>query len=312
MLEIKCQDISVRCCSAVLENGVRTLSADQERALDIIIRTFENQVKDVETQITSDTDRFHTTLCRLNIQMFHMYKNPTVSNSGSLARLLATACTVIDTVAELGKKQGSLPATPLHLFSSLMLATFTLLRILKSTVSRDLDAERAKTSLFLGINLAKQISTDTNDGAAKCVTILNQLWNSSKAFKKPDGTDAPLRIRSRLLLSPVLDAVWWWRDEFDAQYKAFMPSHNEPSDGNVLFNDARLLPQLTSESGADPSRDNPGVSSHNHSTILSERQEPLHLDDQFLANFEWSLGDDGLFAPTEPYGAMWPSTTNII
>lgn len=293
MLEIKCQEISVRCCSAVLENGVRTLSADQERALDIIIRTYENQVKDVETQVISDTDRFHTTLCRLNIQMFHLYKNHTASHNSCLAKLLATACTVIDCVAERGKRPGSLPATPLYVFSSLMLASFILLRILKSSASRDLDAERAKSSLFLAINIAKQISTDSNDSAAKCVMILNQLWNSSKAFKKSDGTDTPLRIRSRLLLSPVLDAVWWWRDEFDSQYKPLVPPHSEPSDGS------------------DSSRDNSGVSSNN-STIPSERQEPLHVDEQFLADFEWALGDDGLFAPTEPYGAMWPSSTNII
>lgn len=251
MLEIKCQEISVRCCSAVLENGVRTLSADQERALDIIIRTYENQVKDVETQVISgmyfstsgaggadrilDTDRFHTTLCRLNIQMFHLYKNHTASHNSCLAKLLATACTVIDCVAERGKRPGSLPATPLYVFSSLMLASFILLRILKSSASRDLDAERAKSSLFLAINIAKQISTDSNDSAAKCVMILNQLWNSSKAFKKSDGTDTPLRIRSRLLLSPVLDAVWWWRDEFDSQYRPLVPPHSEPSDGSVFI-----------------------------------------------------------------------------
>lgn len=60
------------------------------------------------------------------------------------------------------------------------------------------------------------MTVGSNDMAAKMVLVLNQLWNSSKAFRKPDGVESTaLRIRSRLVVSPVVDAVWWWRDEFD-------------------------------------------------------------------------------------------------
>jgi hypothetical protein len=31
-----------------------------------------------------------------------------------------------------------------------------------------------------------------------------------------------LRIRSRLILSQILDAVWWWRDEYDPNVRAKM------------------------------------------------------------------------------------------
>lgn len=40
---------------------------------------------------------------------------------------------------------------------------------------------------------------------------------------------------------------------------------------------------------------------------LMERHEPVLFDDQFLADFEWALGDDGLYPPTEPYGSGWSS-----
>jgi hypothetical protein len=40
---------------------------------------------------------------------------------------------------------------------------------------------------------------------------------------------------------------------------------------------------------------------------LTERQEPVLFDDQFLADFDWALADDGLFSSTEPYGSGWSS-----
>ena len=52
VLERKCQELVARCSAAVLEIGVRTMSLEQERALDILLRTFENHVTDLETQIS--------------------------------------------------------------------------------------------------------------------------------------------------------------------------------------------------------------------------------------------------------------------
>lgn len=76
------------------------------------------------------------------------------------------------------------------------------------------------------------MSVESNDSPAKAVIILNQLWNSSKAFRKADGSEyTALRIRSRLVLSPVLDAVWWWRDEFDPLARALNSTQGEQTEG---------------------------------------------------------------------------------
>lgn len=56
--------------------------------------------------------------------------------------------------------------------------------------------------------------------------------------------------------------------------------------------------------GIDTHRDNTGAVV-NAPIGLMERHEPVLFDDQFLADFEWALGDDGLFPPTEPYGSDW-------
>lgn len=53
VLKVRCHETVARCSAAVLENGVRNMSVDQERALDILIRNFEGQINDLDTQASS-------------------------------------------------------------------------------------------------------------------------------------------------------------------------------------------------------------------------------------------------------------------
>jgi hypothetical protein len=82
--------------------------------------------------------------------------------------------------------------------------------------------ENAKEAFFLGVNIMKRLSSENNDGPTRIAQILTQLWNSEKAFKNPDGTEhMALRIRTRLAMSAVFDAIWWWREEFGGQQGAY-------------------------------------------------------------------------------------------
>lgn len=47
-LKLRCQEVIAKCSEAVTENGLRSMSLDQERALDILLRTYEGQVDDLE------------------------------------------------------------------------------------------------------------------------------------------------------------------------------------------------------------------------------------------------------------------------
>ncbi|EAW14386.1 Zn(II)2Cys6 transcription factor [Aspergillus clavatus NRRL 1] len=329
VLKVKCLDLITRCSAAVVENGVRAMTLDQERSLDIIIRTYESQIADLESQFTSADDKLSTALGRLSIQVFHFFKTQTISSTGCLARVLTTACRVIDCIEALGQKMNCLTATPIQINFGLLLASVSLLRILKGPASYNLDLDRARLSFFAGIGLAKEMSVEPNDTAAKTVLILNQLWNSTKAFRKSDGSEyTALRIRSRLVLSPVLDAVWWWRDEFDNQYRALFLSPGETTEGTELIDNLFFAPphshpptfpthplvlslpfQLSL--GVEIHRDNPGAIINTVAGAL-ERQEPVCFDDQFLADFEWALGEDALFPPTESYNSTWPSSGAIV
>lgn len=173
--------------------------------------------------------------------------------------------------------------TPVQINFGLLLASVSLLRILKLYTSCDLDLERARASFFAGINLAKEMSVQQNDSAAKAVFILNHLWNSTKAYRKPDGSAyTSLRVRGRLVLSPVLDAVWWWRDENEPQYRTMYLVQGEAADG--------------AESNRDPS--NAAASAI---VNCADRQDSARADDHFLADFEWALCEDESFLSSGPY-----------
>lgn len=167
--------------------------------------------------------------------MLHFFKNQTLSSTGCVQRLLCTACSVIESVQDLSRTTLNLATAPLELYFALLLASVALLRILKGPSLPGLDLERARSRFFIAINLLKQMSVQNNDAAAKTVIVLNQLWNSTRAFRKSDGNEFPtLRIRSRLMLSPVVDAVWWWREEHDPQCRPGVPSQGNAPDGMFL------------------------------------------------------------------------------
>lgn len=50
VLKLRCLELIAKCSEAAMENGMRSMSLDQERALDIILRTYEGQVNDLELQ----------------------------------------------------------------------------------------------------------------------------------------------------------------------------------------------------------------------------------------------------------------------
>lgn len=312
--KLRCQEVVGKCSGEVLENGVRAMSLDQELALDILLRKYEGEVDDIALQAVvglsliwipsnslstnaclflTDDEKYHLLLCRMAIQSFHFYKNQTLVSSGCLPRLIVTACNLIDYIQGLADRMGSLFMAPVQISFGLLLASMSLLRILKSDyASSGLDTSRAQASFFATINLAKQMSTDRSDTAAKMITVLNQLWISSKAFRKPDGSEyTALRIRSRLILSQILDAVRWWRDEYDPNVRAKMQG-TESVDGPCRINMPPGIEAGRAIMGTDPTLDARGIL-----PSAGPLQGEFQINEDYLTNFEWLSDEIFSFPP---------------
>jgi hypothetical protein len=205
---------------------------------------------------------------------------------------------------------GFLSMAPVQIGFGLLLASMSLLRILKSkTASSGLETSRARASFFTAINLAKQMSTDRTDTMAKAITVLTQLWNSSKAFRKTDGSEYfALRIRSRLVLSQIIDAVWWWRDEFEPHTSGKVRGI-ETGDGGV-YSRTNATSGANSGSvlvGTDQTREPPGSILQN----ISPPQEQFMMDEDFFAKFEWAISEEE-FLSLGNFSADWSSTNNLL
>ncbi|KAJ5732403.1 hypothetical protein N7493_003884 [Penicillium malachiteum] len=304
-LKLRSQELIGRCCEAVLENGLRTMSLEQERSLDILLRTYETQVDELELEAVTDDERFTIFLCRMAVQSFHFYKTQTLVSSACFPRVLITACNLIDYIQSLIDRVQSLSMAPSQMQFAVLLASCSLMRILKSpSASHGLETIRARASLFTAINLAKQMSVDSADLPSKTVTILNALWNSTKAFRKADGSEFnALRIRGRLVVGTVIDTIWWWRDEYDPPTR--MRSVIEPINGTVYC-------QSRSYAAADSGHVGVGLDSIQQDSVgAALSQDAFLLDEQFLADFEWALGDDSLFS-LDAMPNTWPVANNML
>lgn len=177
-----------------------------------------------------------------------------------------------------------------------MVPSHVLLRMLKTSFSRYIDVERARSALFLGISLHKKMSVQNDDVPARNGVALTQLWNSTRVFKRVNGTEAlALRIRSRLTGSVVLDGVVWWREEFGGYLGVYPPPLCDHRNGtsNVEF-DSHLLTTRTEESSRNDIINGPLTTALPGSamTPVIKPDYSTFMDDPMLTEFGWPVSDD--------------------
>ena len=55
--ELKLQDVVTRCCIAVAQSGLRTMTLEQERSLDTLLSIFQAQITSVGMEYNSGASR---------------------------------------------------------------------------------------------------------------------------------------------------------------------------------------------------------------------------------------------------------------
>ncbi|KAJ9605015.1 hypothetical protein H2200_010404 [Cladophialophora chaetospira] len=279
--DLKLQDVVTRCCIAVAQNGLRMMTREQESSLDTLLNVFQAQVSSVGMDATSELAQLYVQVATLVVQAFALWKSPTAQDPTTLYDLSVSCCRVLESLEGL-EKDGhvKLSGAGSHFVSCVMVPSHILLRLLKTSFSRYIDIERAKTALFLGISLHKRMSVQNDDTPARNGVALTQLWNSARVFKRANGTESvALRIRSRLTTSVILDGVVWWREEFGGYMGVYPPPlgdhRNEESSRDDAVNGSTTitLPDSTMTPTIKP----------DYSTFM---------DDPMLAEFGWPVSDD--------------------
>ncbi|RDW74523.1 fungal specific transcription factor domain-containing protein [Aspergillus mulundensis] len=242
---MKAQEVVTQCGAAVAEYGVLTLSAADEGGLDLLLKSYEQRINDLHVDSTTWMARFDILVACLSVQGIHFLKNHTLYADNRLGKLVTAACAVIDAVEDMAHELPSLAVCPSQGWFGLLLGGAILLRIIKGHDTDVVDFAKARNYFMKSLNLAKLMVVHNADMPSKVVAVLSHLYNSTKAFRKPDGSVMiNLRIRSRLALCPIIDAMWWFKDEFDpplpsasVEENTETPAASEAGSANHLYDD---------------------------------------------------------------------------
>lgn len=175
-------------------------------------------------------DKLYLSICRLHLQTMHFYEASEQLDPASLVQLDITSCETINLMHNLDASSALISSSTFYLFHSLLLAATNLLRLLRGlSPQTQQDYKRGEATFFLAVTLMTRMSIANDDLPGRCTNMLSRLWTSQKLFRRADGSLAPeIRIRTRLAMSPLVDCLWWYREEFRVQKSVYPPS--EPSD----------------------------------------------------------------------------------
>lgn len=134
------------------------------------------------------------------VNVMHFYKASLPTEVVAATRVYTTACAVIDQLQCFDFEPLILAACPIFHTYCLLLSCSSIIRLLKSSFRHHMDVKNAESKILLGLDTAKKMSIGNGDIASKVIPVITQLWNSERAFKKPDGSEfIVLRIRTRMM-----------------------------------------------------------------------------------------------------------------
>jgi len=231
-LQFRLNSIIERAHKALLEVGLLTMTSQQERTMDSLLRVFESEISGAEASLidmdeyhnglsngdqpssSSQWDRLYAAVARQDIAAMHFYKTETFDVQCAMTIFEASA-KVFLLIESMDRDEKLSAHCPRYIFISALVGVASLARILKGPFASYLDMDRGSRLYRVAIDFLKSCSIEKGDLPDRSSTFAEQMWLSDKVFKNPDGThNIALRIRTRLSGSPVHDAIKWWRDEF--------------------------------------------------------------------------------------------------
>lgn len=319
-VQIKSHIIVANAMTALNENGLSYHAACQSNGIEMILRIFKDRLMDLESESMplegltpfiatiyyvlihqlTDIDKLYLSICRMHLQTMHFYEASERLDSANLVQLHITSCATINLMRELDASSAIISSSTSYMFHSLLLAATNLLRLLRGLAPQSQqDYERGEATFFLAVTLMTRMSIANDDLPGRCSNSLSKLWTSQKLFKRADGSLAPeIRIRTRLIMSPLVDCLWWYREEFRVQRNVYPPSEpsNKPTQSELPNPRFSLVPWLTSAVSI------PYLSEPFEGTAIEDgpSQQSVTLPPDGQAAESWEMCGDLSLAP-------WPS-----
>ncbi|KAK9259621.1 hypothetical protein V1519DRAFT_250325 [Lipomyces tetrasporus] len=230
-IQIQISNIITRAHKTLLDLGLLSMTPQQERTMDALLKGFNTELDSLENLASSSTDqvqdvipyadfrsvwdRLYIACARQDILVMHFYKSATALELQSCMLIFNATSSVLEQVRDLDRDYG------LHRICTRFLLTVTLLslasmaRILKGPFAGYLDQTRGYGLFDAGVRFARSCSVQKGDLAERCAALAERIWKSKKVFRDHDGTiNITLRVRNRLSAGPWYDAMRCWKEEF--------------------------------------------------------------------------------------------------
>jgi transcriptional regulatory protein LEU3 len=292
-VQIQIGDIITRAHKSLLDLGLLSMTPQQERTMDALLKGFnseldilenlvlttEDQVQDVipKADPRSVWDRLYIAFARQDLVVMHFYKSATALDLQSCLLIFNVISSVLEQVCDLGRDHGLHLVCTRYILTATLVSLASMARILKGPFAKFLDQTRGHSLFDNTVSFVRSSSIQKADFGDRGAAYAEQIWKSKKVFRNPDGSiNITLRVRNRLSCGPLHDVVRCWKEEFIESEIM----HSAPE-----MNIGTLLPTLvSSEANVDA-----------ETVILSSATPHVPLStssDLFLSDELW--GDFGL------------------
>jgi transcriptional regulatory protein LEU3 len=240
-IQIRISNIITRAHKTLLDLGLLSMTPQQERTMDALLKGFNTELDSLENLASSSRDqvqeaipyadfrsvwdRLYIAFARQDLVAMHFYKSATTLDMQSCMLIFNATSIVLEQVRDLDRDYGLHRMCTRFLLTATLLSLASMARILKGPFAEYLDQIRGYNLFDTGVRFVRSCSVQKADYGERGAAFAEQLWKSKKVFRNPDGSiNITLRVRNRLSGGPLHDAIRCWKEEFfDSEYMHSAP-----------------------------------------------------------------------------------------
>lgn len=222
----------------------RGVAGDEMRSM--LTRVYRREFNELQVAILSRHDlspiiNLHLKAAGLHLRLSAFFDSPTtVGYMDDLMGLWRATVAFLDLVFEMETSNGQgmnsnfLRYATGYILQMIIAACFTLLKLLSTFFSREIDFERGRQLFHRTINAIRSMSIINNDLPWRLAELMVQMYNGARIEQRSQlqqmrdngngherstavDDSLQLKVRCRMSMSLMFDSIWRWREEFQAQ-----------------------------------------------------------------------------------------------
>jgi transcriptional regulatory protein LEU3 len=186
------------------------------RVLRSLISIFDSQLLSLAPSAPGELDTLQLHCARVHIMSFHFFAHGANLDEDGMSRFFSLCVSTIQMATMMAQQSFFASVSQSFVDRTVTLAGFSILKLCRSPLAQHLDLASGEQAFFQAVQFTKNVSMQAGDIGMRTAHIMNDLWNSTRVFRRKDGRidSLSLRLRTRLSMSVSYDMFWYWREEF--------------------------------------------------------------------------------------------------